>query len=175
VDDIRDKLGEINIPKLRSALGVNPRSLEVREHCVREALDHGRKILCVAHSKALLYAMHERFYGSAICVAETPKEDRIPQVRASRLAFAIAKLGIECLNDPALDALFILTPFSSPNDLQQLLGRTQRIYPGKPNPVVIIFDDKGIPKLHGMVKSLRRTLIGKWGIPSKVCALPSIP
>jgi len=91
------------------------------------------------------------------------------------LAFAIAKLGIECLNDSALDALFILTPFSSPNDLQQLLGRIQRLHPGKPTPIALIFDDMQVIKFHDLVRRLRRTLIGKWGIQSQVCPMPSLP
>jgi superfamily II DNA or RNA helicase len=174
VDDIRDKRGELNLSKMRGALGENERSLAIREYCIREALNHGRKILCVSHSKALLYNLHERFPRSVICVSETPQDERIPQVQASQLAFAISKLGTECLNDSALDALFILTPFSSPNDLQQLLGRIQRHHPNKPDPVAVIFDDKWVPKLHNLVSSLRRTLLSKWGIKAKVCSLPPI-
>lgn len=179
VDDILDKRRELNLNKMRSALGANLRSLQIREYCIQEALDEGRKILAVGHSKALLQELHERFPDSALCIAETPKDERIPQVKASRLAFAISRLGIECLNDSALDALFILTPFSSPNDLQQLMGRIQRLHPNKPIPVVVIFDDKNIPKFHDLVRRLRRTLIAKWGIQSNVCVmvvgLPPIP
>lgn len=175
IDDIRDKRGELHLSKMRSALGVNMRSLQIREYCIQEALNKGRKILAVGHSKVLLRELHDRFPGSALCIAETPKEERIPQVKASRLAFAIARLGIECLNDAALDALFILTPFSSPNDLQQMIGRVQRLYLNKPTPVVLIFDDKNIPKFHDLVRQLRRTLIAKWGIQSKVYVMPTLP
>lgn len=175
IDDILDIRGELNLSKMRSALGMNMRSLQIREFCIQEALNEGRKILAVGHGKALLQELHERFPGSALCIGATPQDERIPQVRASRLAFAIAKLGIECLNDSALDALFILTPFSSPNDLQQMIGRVQRIFPGKPTPVVLIFDDKNIPKFHDLVRRLRRTLIAKWGIQSKVYIMPGLP
>jgi hypothetical protein len=44
--------------------------------------------------------------------------------------------------------------------------------------VVVIFDDQNIPKFHDLVRRLRRTLIAKWGIQSRVCvmvALPPIP
>jgi len=171
-DDVRDKRGELNISKLRSFLGRNERSLEVREYCIREALDTGRKILCISHSKDMLYELSERFQDSALCIAETPQQDRIPLVRASRIAFAIAKLGIECLNDSALDALFILTELSSPNDLQQMLGRIQRTHPNKKPPVAVIFDDKGIQRLHGLLYKAKKYL-KREGIPFKTLPLPT--
>lgn len=172
-DDVCDKTGELNVSKLRTFLGRNERSLEIREYCIREALDAGRKILCLSHSKEMLYRLQERFEGSVLCVAETPQDERIPLVRQSRLAFAIARLGTECLNDKTLDALFILTPLSSPNDLQQMIGRVQRDHPEKMPPIVMIFDDVRIRRLHGILFRAKKYLRQE-NIPFTSCALPNI-
>ena len=40
-----------------------------------------------------------------------------------------------------LDTLILLTPFGSSNWIQQSIGRIQRIYCGKLNPLVVIFED----------------------------------
>jgi superfamily II DNA or RNA helicase len=171
--EVRDKRGDINTSKLRSFLGSDQRSLQIREFCIREAFDAGRKILCLSHSKEMLYNLHDRFQGSALCVAETPQNERIPAVQSSRVAFAIAKLGIECLNDAALDALFILTPLSSPNDLQQMIGRVQRSYPNKKTPIVMIFDDINVEKLHGMLYGAKKYLRSQ-KMPYETLPIPHI-
>lgn len=156
--EIRDKRGEVHMARVRSFLGNDARSLDIREHCLREALNAGRKIIFISHSKDMLINLHERFPGSALCVSETPQDERIPMVKASQLAFAIAKLGIECLNDSALDALFVGTPFSSRNDLQQMLGRIQRLHPNKMDPIALIFDDVNIKKTSGMLYAVKKEL-----------------
>jgi superfamily II DNA or RNA helicase len=158
--EARDKAGNPSIPRLRSLLGEDELSLRVREFCVREALDAGRKILCLSHSKQMLLNLSERFPGSACVTGDTPNERRISDVVESRLAFAIDELGTECLSDSALDALFILTPLSSPNDLQQMLGRVQRIHPNKKPPIVIILDDKNIEGFRGLIYQLKAHLRG---------------
>lgn len=156
--EARDKAGEVNIGKLRSLLGVHPRSLQLREFCIQEAVDAGRKVLCISHSKQMLINLAARFPKAALVISETPDEERVSMVRASRVAFTIEKLGKECLSDDALDALFILTPLSSQNDLQQMLGRVQRPHPNKRLPIVVIFDDKRIERFRGMIFKLKRTL-----------------
>lgn len=172
-DDARDKAGEVNVSKLRSILGTQPRSLQVREFCIQEAVDAGRKILCISHSKQMLINLAERFSGSALVISETEAAERIPMVRASRLAFSIEKLGKECLSDDALDALFILTPFSSPNDLQQMIGRVQRAYKDKKLPIVVIFDDNRVERFKGMIYQLKRTL-KQWKMPFRDLPIPNL-
>lgn len=171
--EARDKAGEVNVSKLRTALGSDSRSLKFREFCIREALNAGRKILCISHSKDLLRNLNERFPTSALVISETPAAERIPMVRASKLGFVIEKLGKECLSDDALDALFILTPLSSPNDLQQMIGRVQRTHPNKRPPIVVIFDDKNIERFRGMIQQLKKILRG-WGIKYTNLPVPSI-
>lgn len=169
--EARDKAGEVSVSKLRSVLGVHPRSLQIREFCIREAADAGRKVLSISHSKQMLINLAERFPASALVISETPAEDRIPAVRASRVAFSIEKLGKECLSDDALDALFILTPFSSPNDLQQMIGRVQREFLGKRLPIVVIFWDKRVERFTGMIYQLKKTL-KQWKIKFQDLPVP---
>lgn len=156
--EVRDKAGNVNISKLRTFLATDPTSLDFRTYCLQEAVDSGRKILAVSHSVVQLENLHERFPDSGLVTGSTPPSDRMDIVRNSRLCFVIAKLGTEALDDELLDALFNLTPYSSKNALQQMLGRIQRYVPDKPEPVAVIFDDYLIGPLHGLTMSLRKSL-----------------
>lgn len=171
--EARDKVGEVNVSKLRTALGSDYNSLKIREFCIQEALTAGRKILCISHSKDMLRNLHTRFPSSALVISETTAAERIPMIRESRLGFAIERLGKECLSDDALDALFILTPLSSPNDLQQMIGRVQRPHPTKQLPIVVIFNDKNIERFRGMIFKLKKTL-REWKIKYTELPMPSI-
>lgn len=171
--EARDKAGEVSVPRLKSILGEDPRSLDIREYCVREAVDAGRKIICISHSKDMLRNLSARFKESALIISETPAAERIPMVKASRVAFAIEKLGKECLSDDALDALFILTPLASPNDLQQMIGRVQRVHKDKRPPIVVIFNDKEVERFKGMIFQLKKILKG-WKMPFSDLPVPKI-
>lgn len=157
-EEARDKAGQVNISKLRSFLGRDPVSIQSRYDGIKEALDAGRKILAISHSTDQLKELHSLFPGSGLVYGATPATERMDIVRSSRLCFAIARLGKEALDDEHLDALFLLTPLSSPNDLQQLLGRIQRMVSGKKQPVAVIFDDMRIGPLHALTMKLRKTL-----------------
>lgn len=156
--EVRDKAGELSIPKLRSYIGKMPEANEFRAKCIRQALDHGRKVLALSHSKAQLQNLYEMFPEAGLVIAETPQHLRTEIVQKSRVCFVIAQLGAEGLDDDMLDTLFILTPFSSPNDLQQFIGRIQRSKEGKSTPVVTIFDDVNIVPFHLLCRKLKRTL-----------------
>lgn len=157
-DEIRDVKGELNIGKLRTFVGTQDASNAFRAKCIQEALDQGRKILAVSHSKEQLIRLHEMFPGSGLVVRETPVEERSEIVKKSRISFAIASLGFEGLDDPELDMVFALLPFKQPNDLQQVMGRIQRPLNDKLTPVVVIFDDVRVGPLHGMCKTMQQNL-----------------
>lgn len=157
-DEIRDTKGEISIGKLRSFIGKQDESNIFRAKCIQEALDQGRKILCASHSKDQLIRLHEMFPGSGLVVKETPVAERSNIVKKSRVAFAIASLGFEGLDDAELDTIFALLPFKQPNDLQQLMGRAQRITDDKKTPIVIIFEDVRVGPLRAMCKTMKENL-----------------
>jgi superfamily II DNA or RNA helicase len=157
--DIYDIKGDLNIPMLRSWVGDMPEANAFRAKCIQEALNHNdRKILCVSHSKNQLINLHKMFPGAGLIVEETPPKERASIVRNSKVTFAIAKLGFEGLDDDTLDTVFILLPFKSPNDLQQVMGRIQREKEGKNTPNLIIFDDVRIKQFHGMCSAMKSHL-----------------
>jgi len=168
--EVKDVNGELNIGKLRGFVGDLKDSNEFRAKCIREALDEGRKILCVSHSKNQLRNLHEMFPGSGLIIQETPTEERSKIVRNSRISFAISSLGFEGLDDDTIDTVFVLLPFKAPNDLQQVMGRCQRPKDEKKTPVVVIFDDVRIKPFHYMCHTMKK-LLKEWdkhvpGMPS---------
>jgi len=151
-----------NISLVRSALGVDLTSNIYRYWHIKTALDQGRKVLCLSHSKAQLKLMHAIFPESGIIIQETPKHERTDVLRNSRVCFAISRLGSQGVDDDELDLLFWLTPFKAKTSLQQSMGRIQRFLPGKPNPIFVIFEDWTMPTLKRMCQSVRRDL-KHWG------------
>lgn len=172
--DIRDIQGELNIPKMVSALGRDPEAIEFRWKCIVEAAKQGRKILAVSRSKEQLIALHKKTPGSALIVEDTPIKERESLVKNSQVTYAIAVLGVEGLDDPQLDTLFFLSPFTSENDLTQAKGRVGARDPSakKGHPVMIIFDDVYIGPFHSMCKRLKSHL-NLWGYPFQVLGAPN--
>lgn len=171
IPEVRDVAGEVNISKIRSHVGRLDESNNFRAKCIQEALDQGRKIIAISHSKDQLVELHMRFPESSLIVQETPQKERTKMVQQSQICFAIRELGIEGLDDDNLDTLFILTPFSSPNDLQQVMGRIQRWKPDKKVPVMVIFEDRLIRPFEALCKKLRAALKGM-NIPYTTLAVP---
>ena len=151
-------MGNVNISMLRSMLGRDTAGNIYRYWCIKEALDNGRKILCLSHSKDQLKLFHVLFPGSGFIVGETPKDERMKILRSSQITFAIAKLGSEGVDDDCLDTLFCMTPFRSKNALQQMMGRIQRSKAGKKTPVMSFFEDTKTPPLKALCNSLKKSL-----------------
>jgi len=164
--EVRDTRGEVNISKLRTFIGDHDISNNFRAKCIREALDQGRKILAVSHSKNQLKNLHEMFPDSGLIIRETDPQERSAIVRKSRVTFAIASLGFEGLDDPSLDTVFVLLPFAQPGDLQQVMGRVQREKEGKGQPVMVIFDDKLVKPFHYLCNKMRSSM-KEWDKHSK--------
>ena len=68
------------------------------------------------------------------------------------------QLAMEGLDKPSLDTLYVTTPFSSPNGLQQAWGRIQRLYKGKQEPLVRVYEDLALKPCASSCSSLRSTL-----------------
>jgi superfamily II DNA or RNA helicase len=174
--DVKDVTGEVSASKLRSAIGHSEKALKFRWNCIMEAARNGRKILAVSHSKDMLIALHKMTPDSALIIRETDQSQRSNLVLTSQVTFAIARLGVEGLDDPKLDTLFFLTPFTSENDLEQATGRIGSRDPTKvkSHPVAIIFDDVHIPPFHNMCRKLKSTL-NAWCYPFQVLPAPNFP
>lgn len=157
-EEVRDVNGQMNVGRLRSFVGSLDQSNKFRAHCIREAMSFGRKILCVSHSKDQLINLHEMFPGSGLVIQETDPDERSLIVKKSQVTFAIAQLGFEGLDDESIDTVFVLLPFKTSNDLQQVMGRSQRPLTGKNQPVLIIFDDVRVRPLHQMCQAMKKNL-----------------
>jgi len=158
----RTAAGTINISILRSILANDLTANTFRYWHIKTALDAGRKIIALSHSKKQLKLLHALFPGSGLIVSET--KNRMDVLRDNQLVFAIAKLGNEGIDDSRLDTLFQLTPYKSKNALQQSFGRIQRPHPGKKKPVVVIFEDWLAPPLKKLCQSLKHEL-KTWNYP----------
>lgn len=169
-----DKKGNTNVSILRTLLGNNLEGNTFRYWAIKGALDQGRKILCLSHSKDQLRLFHAMFPGSGLIISETERSERLAVLRNSQLCFAISKLGSVGVDDDRLDALFWMTPFRSLVSLQQSIGRIQRALEGKKHPYVVIFEDFEIPTLKRMCQNLKSTF-NKWQFKFEVHLPPGFP
>jgi superfamily II DNA or RNA helicase len=152
----------INISKLRSKAGMNLTGNTYRYYAIKEALDQGRKVLCLSHSRNQLFLMASLFPEAGIITSKTKKHERMAILRNSQVCFAISKLGSEGIDDDKLDTLFWLTPFKSRISLQQSMGRIQRPLPDKKQPVMVVFEDWFVPPMKNLCRELRSRL-SHWG------------
>lgn len=159
--------GTVHVQLLRGLLAKDYHGTTARYWAIKEALDQGRKILCLSHSKAQLRMFHALFPGSGLIDGDTPKSERLNILRSSQLCFAIARLGSTGVDDDRLDMLVALTPFRSLIALQQSIGRVQRAHPEKPHPIVMVFQDSLTSPLENMCKKMK-TIFNKWNFPFKV-------
>lgn len=96
--------------------------------------------------------------GGLITGKDTKADDRVVVLKEFNPVFGTFQLAREALNKKELDCLYICTPFSSSNDLQQSFGRIQRECEGKPQPFVRIFEDPNIGMSRGQCERLRTYL-----------------
>jgi superfamily II DNA or RNA helicase len=148
--------GASNISLLRGLIGKSKIGNVFRYQHIKTALEQGRKILCLSHSKNQLKLFHKLFPGSGLIVQET--KNRMDVLRNSRVCFAIARLGSQGVDDQALDTLMALTPFKAKNGVQQSMGRIQREASGKHDPVFVVFEDWLAPPIKNICRAMRTEL-----------------
>lgn len=164
-EQVYDKRGKVNIPKLRSYLGTLPECNDFIVEKLNVPLSAGRKILALSHSVDQLRALHGMFDDAGLCTGREKPEARLEALRTKQITFGTLQLVKEALDEPTLDTLFFLTPFGSNaveeggfNTLQQGMGRVLRFKEGKKTPVVVILDHMYIPVFHKMCSKLKRQL-----------------
>ena len=163
-DAAKNDDGVTNISLLRTTLGKSLEANTFRYWSIKQALDSGRKVLCLSHSKAQLKLFHTMFPDSGLIIGDTEQSERMNILRGSQICFAIAKLGSEGVDDDQLDTLFWLTPFRSKISLQQSMGRIQRRRENKKTPVMIVFEDWLAPPLRKLCQRVKGSL-REWGFP----------
>lgn len=157
---------ELHAEKTISALARNKSSNIERAKYIKE-YSKGRKSILVSTRVEQLEELAKYFPNSCTVTSKLDRDDRLPLVRKSELSFIIDNFGIEALDCPELDTLFILLPISADrntrpdgtvrdlgNNLTQIMGRILRIHEDKNSPLVIIFDDVNVPVAHKQIQRL---------------------
>jgi superfamily II DNA or RNA helicase len=171
LENVIDKRGNANISKLRTYVGTElPDRNEYQAREIRAALNTGRKVLALSHSKRQLNALYESFlsarFDCGICTGDQDVAERWRALRDKMLIFGTHQLVMEAIDEDSLDTLYWLSPFGSQhpdggkNALQQGMGRIQgyRYHAGMKQPLVVIFDDVYISHFHRMCNKLRQQL-----------------
>lgn len=74
-------------------------------------------------------------------------KEQLERSSRAKVIFATVQYAAEGLDIPAMDTLFLTTPMS---DVEQAVGRIQRPFPGKKDPIVVDFRDDMIPMFEAM-------------------------
>ncbi len=130
-----------------------------------------RKSILVSTRVDQLHYLKTLFPKSCVITSTTPKDERIELIDKSPMSFIIDNFGVEALDCPALDTLFILMPIPVDkkvnsdktvtllgNNIQQIMGRILREHKSKKPPLVIIFDDKNVSVLNRQVSFMKTWL-----------------
>lgn len=167
-EEVVDTFGSVNLNKVRTLLGKLEWRNKLIEEDLRFDLVAGRKILVLSHSVEHVERLYSRFSttGAGSITGSTAQEDRMAILRECNPVFGTFQLAREGLNKPVLDTLYLVTPFSNKNDLQQTLGRIQREYADKKDPLVRVYEDTAINCCITSCRKLRKTL-KQWGYPTR--------
>jgi superfamily II DNA or RNA helicase len=163
---VTDRVGDVSTPRVRTYLGgLEWRNNLIYEHLLQD-LAEGRHILVLSHSVAHVGRLHDYLSaaGAGMITGDTLQEVRMAILKNGNPVFGTFQLAREGLNKPSLDTLYIVTPFSNSNDLQQAWGRIQRKFAGKQAPLVRVFEDAAF---SCCVKSCRalKAVLKKFGYP----------
>lgn len=133
---------------IKFLLGSKLRNREIALQLV-QAVKAGRKCLLVSEQLNHLSKLEEMFFeewvpeegessvGIGYYVGGMSKADLAESAKA-QIIFATIQYSAEGLDIPQLDTLFLASPVS---DVEQVVGRILRPYPGKKDPIVVDFRD----------------------------------
>lgn len=168
-----DTNNEISIPRVRTYLGeLDWRNELIYKHALDD-LRKGRRLLILSHSvkhvERLAELFQNRAFGSVpgVITGKTPQEDRMRLLHNCNPVLGTFQLAREGLDKPTLDTMYICTPFSNPNDLQQSWGRIQRKDPNKQEPIVRVYEDLAFSCTERSCRALRGHL-NSMGYPYKL-------
>lgn len=116
------------------------------------AVQAGRKIIVLSERLQHLDVLNQMLLSSWPNNAGPPpttgfyvggmSQESLREASGARVIFATSQFAAEGLDIPALDTLFLTTPLS---DVEQAVGRIQRPFDGKKDPVVVDFIDARVP------------------------------
>lgn len=157
---VTDVTGSVHISKLRTYLGTLAWRNQIIYDCLLSDLEEGRNVLVLSHSVDHLETMYAQFspMGAGLIIGNTPQGERMPTLAGCNPVFGTFQLAREGLDKPSLDTLYVTTPFSNSNDMQQSWGRIQRQFDGKMEPLVRVFEDTAFPRCERAGRQLRKYL-----------------
>lgn len=128
---------------------------------VRAAVAAGRQVLVLAHSREMVELLGAAIPGSGVVHGDVKGKERDRRIRECNPIISVMILGKQALDKPSLDTLFVAEPFSKKGVLQQVMGRILRIFSGKGDPMVVIYEDPAIRELALLCGKLRK-LLNAW-------------
>lgn len=156
-----DRAGEPNVGKRRAYIGQVRWRNQLALDLIDQDLAEGRQILVLSHSVPHLETLHgmaRHLRQRGLIIGDTDQTERMPELRDKNPIFATFHLAREGLDKPELDTLYVLTPFSNKNDLQQAWGRTLRVFDGKREPLVRVFEDEDISANAKACRAMRKII-----------------
>jgi superfamily II DNA or RNA helicase len=155
----RMRNGKFNLSKWITGISESHDRNEMICHYLIKALEKGRKVMALsdrrAHLTTIQNMINMKTGGKYIVdqyVGQRKKED-LQKAAKANLILGTYRMADEGLDIADLDSLVMMTPKS---DIEQAVGRIQRIFEGKPTPVVIDVVDRGVPASEGMSNVRRR-------------------
>jgi superfamily II DNA or RNA helicase len=151
----------INHNLLCGWLDEQPERIEFIVEQIEQDLREGKKIVVLSKRKALIHEMKHRFGEIAVAVdVDTPDDQRVLQIRNSRVAFCTDRIGAQAVNDPMLDTLHLIHSTKSDTQIIQAFGRVQRVVKNKGEVEVKVYEDKLIWPIHQLCKKTRKIIGG---------------
>ena len=156
---LKDRTGEINIPKLITWLAKhdlrNARIVEI----VNQLVELDRRILALSGRVKHIDELAAIYGDTASKIHGTVKDSaRVGALMEKDLIFASTQIAKEGLDRKDLDTIALLTPITKEEMFRQILGRIQRAHDDKAKPLMLIFEDERVPICRAMCNKLRSHL-----------------
>jgi len=145
-----------NMAKLINCLAYNDKRTAVILKDIRGAVESGRKSLVLTDRLDHVAKMVTALALSHVDVAKFVggmKEHEQERALECQVVIATWPMAQEGLDVPAFDTLFLATPKSGGTALEQGIGRIQREYVDKKEPLVVDYVDHYVPICQGMYRS----------------------
>jgi len=157
---VEDRNESVSTARVKTYLGRQKWRNDLINKLIEKDLKDGRQILVLSHSVKHLIKLHEytKKLGAGLIIGDVEQSSRVAILNNSNPVYGIFVLAREALNKKSLDTLYVTTPFSNANDLQQAWGRIQRDFQGKQEPLVRVFEDTAFENCLRACTALRREL-----------------
>jgi superfamily II DNA or RNA helicase len=150
---LRDRSGEISIPKLYTWLANNDRRNQILNTIILRVREDSRISLVLTERVSHLEEMSAVFPSAGVIHGRVKGEQREAALQNHDIVLAITQLARDGLDRSDLNTVIISMPFTDRGRFEQVIGRAQR----SENPTVIILEDD-IEVCHKMCARLRTHL-----------------